>query len=39
MPLCSIDEAIADIRQGKMIILVDDEGRENESDLTWQPSM
>lgn len=34
MPLCSIDEAIADIRQGKMIILVDDEGRENEGDLT-----
>jgi 3,4-dihydroxy 2-butanone 4-phosphate synthase / GTP cyclohydrolase II len=34
MPLCSIDEAIADIRQGNMIILVDDEGRENEGDLT-----
>ncbi|MBQ9405934.1 MAG: bifunctional 3,4-dihydroxy-2-butanone-4-phosphate synthase/GTP cyclohydrolase II [Desulfovibrio sp.] len=34
MPLCSIDEAIADIKQGKMIILVDDEQRENEGDLT-----
>ena len=34
MPLCSIEEAIADIRQGKTIILVDDEGRENEGDLT-----
>ncbi|MDR1777394.1 MAG: bifunctional 3,4-dihydroxy-2-butanone-4-phosphate synthase/GTP cyclohydrolase II [Desulfovibrio sp.] len=34
MPLCSIEEAIADIRQGKMIILVDDEDRENEGDLT-----
>ena len=34
MPLCSIEEAIADIRQGKMVILVDDEGRENEGDLT-----
>ncbi|SDF03986.1 bifunctional 3,4-dihydroxy-2-butanone-4-phosphate synthase/GTP cyclohydrolase II [Desulfovibrio legallii] len=34
MPLCSIEEAVADIRQGKMIILVDDEGRENEGDLT-----
>ncbi|MBO4300693.1 MAG: bifunctional 3,4-dihydroxy-2-butanone-4-phosphate synthase/GTP cyclohydrolase II [Desulfovibrio sp.] len=34
MPLCSIDEAIADIKQGKMIILVDDEERENEGDLT-----
>ena len=28
-----IDEAIADIRQGKMIILIDDEDRENEGDL------
>ena len=34
MPLCSIEEAVADIRQGKMVILVDDEGRENEGDLT-----
>ncbi|MBQ3058899.1 MAG: bifunctional 3,4-dihydroxy-2-butanone-4-phosphate synthase/GTP cyclohydrolase II [Desulfovibrio sp.] len=34
MSLCSIEEAIADIRQGKMIILVDDEDRENEGDLT-----
>ncbi|MBE6440851.1 MAG: bifunctional 3,4-dihydroxy-2-butanone-4-phosphate synthase/GTP cyclohydrolase II [Desulfovibrio desulfuricans] len=34
MPLCSIDEALADIKQGKMIILVDDEERENEGDLT-----
>lgn len=29
MPLCSTEEAIAEIRQGKMIILVDDEDREN----------
>ncbi len=34
MAVCSIEEAIADIRQGKMIILVDDEDRENEGDLT-----
>ncbi len=34
MPLCTIQEAIEDIRQGKMIILVDDEDRENEGDLT-----
>ncbi len=34
MPLCTIQEAIDDIRQGKMIILVDDEDRENEGDLT-----
>ena len=29
----SIAEAIEDIRQGKLIILVDDEDRENEGDL------
>jgi 3,4-dihydroxy 2-butanone 4-phosphate synthase/GTP cyclohydrolase II len=29
-----VEEAVADIRQGKMIILVDDEDRENEGDLT-----
>ena len=29
----TIDEAIEDIRQGKMVILVDDEDRENEGDL------
>ncbi len=34
MPLCTTQEAIEDIRQGKMIILVDDEDRENEGDLT-----
>lgn len=34
MSLCSIDEALAEIRRGRMIILVDDEDRENEGDLT-----
>jgi len=34
MSICSIDEAIEDIRRGRMIILVDDEDRENEGDLT-----
>lgn len=29
----TVDEAIADIRKGKMVILVDDEDRENEGDL------
>ena len=29
-----IEEALDDIRQGKMVILVDDEDRENEGDLT-----
>jgi len=32
--LSSIDEAIEDIRQGRIVILVDDEDRENEGDLT-----
>jgi 3,4-dihydroxy 2-butanone 4-phosphate synthase/GTP cyclohydrolase II len=34
MPTISIDQAIKDIRDGKMVILVDDEDRENEGDLT-----
>jgi 3,4-dihydroxy 2-butanone 4-phosphate synthase/GTP cyclohydrolase II len=29
-----IEEALEDIRQGKMVVLVDDEDRENEGDLT-----
>ncbi len=33
MPISSIDEALLDIRKGKMVILVDDEDRENEGDL------
>jgi 3,4-dihydroxy 2-butanone 4-phosphate synthase / GTP cyclohydrolase II len=33
MPLASIDEAARDIREGKLIIIVDDEDRENEGDL------
>jgi len=34
MPISTIEEALEDIRQGKMVILVDDEDRENEGDLT-----
>ncbi len=34
MGVCKIEEAIEDIRQGKMVVLVDDEDRENEGDLT-----
>jgi 3,4-dihydroxy 2-butanone 4-phosphate synthase/GTP cyclohydrolase II len=34
MPLARIEEAIEDLRQGRMVILVDDEDRENEGDLT-----
>ncbi|MCK4508600.1 MAG: 3,4-dihydroxy-2-butanone-4-phosphate synthase, partial [Desulfuromonadales bacterium] len=33
MPRAKIKAAIKDIRQGKMVILVDDENRENEGDL------
>jgi 3,4-dihydroxy 2-butanone 4-phosphate synthase/GTP cyclohydrolase II len=33
-PFASIDEAVAAIRRGDMIIVVDDEDRENEGDLT-----
>jgi 3,4-dihydroxy 2-butanone 4-phosphate synthase / GTP cyclohydrolase II len=32
-PFSTIEEAIEDIRNGKMLILVDDEDRENEGDL------
>ena len=34
MPIASVQEVLADLKQGKMIILVDDEARENEGDLT-----
>ncbi len=30
---CTIDEALAELRAGRMIVLVDDEHRENEGDL------
>src|SRR3954452_787074 len=33
MAFASIEEAVADIRDGRMIIIVDDEDRENEGDL------
>ncbi|MEJ2282134.1 MAG: 3,4-dihydroxy-2-butanone-4-phosphate synthase, partial [Desulfobacterales bacterium] len=32
MPHLSIEEAIEEIREGRMVILVDDEDRENEGD-------
>jgi len=34
MPFASIPEAIEDIRAGRMVVVVDDEDRENEGDLT-----
>ena len=39
MPLATIEEAIADIRAGKMIVVMDDEDRENEGDLTMAAQM
>lgn len=33
MPFCTVEEAIADIRAGRFIIILDDENRENEGDL------
>lgn len=33
MPLSRIQDAIEDIQQGRFVIVVDDEGRENEGDL------
>ncbi len=39
MPTAKIEEALEDIRNGKMVILVDDEDRENEGDLTMAAEM
>jgi 3,4-dihydroxy 2-butanone 4-phosphate synthase/GTP cyclohydrolase II len=33
MPIAKIEDVIEDIRQGKMVILMDDKNRENEGDL------
>ncbi|MGH2737123.1 MAG: 3,4-dihydroxy-2-butanone-4-phosphate synthase, partial [Actinomycetota bacterium] len=35
MGLATIEEALADIRAGRMVIVVDDEDRENEGDLVF----
>ena len=39
MPLSRIEDAIEDIKVGRMIIIVDDEDRENEGDLTMAAEM
>ena len=39
MPLITIEQAIEDIRSGRMVILVDDEDRENEGDLCMAAEM
>ncbi|OLC92606.1 MAG: 3,4-dihydroxy-2-butanone-4-phosphate synthase [Acidobacteria bacterium 13_1_40CM_4_58_4] len=33
-PFATVEEAVEEIRQGRMVVLVDDEDRENEGDLT-----
>src|SRR6266581_1916992 len=33
-PFCTVEEAVEEIRNGRMIIVVDDADRENEGDLT-----
>ncbi|MCB9763239.1 MAG: 3,4-dihydroxy-2-butanone-4-phosphate synthase [Alphaproteobacteria bacterium] len=38
-PMKRVEQAIADIRAGRMVILVDDEDRENEGDLTLAADM
>jgi 3,4-dihydroxy-2-butanone 4-phosphate synthase len=38
MPLASIPEAIDEIKQGRMVLVVDDEDRENEATWSWRPS-
>ncbi|MGE4561237.1 MAG: 3,4-dihydroxy-2-butanone-4-phosphate synthase, partial [Desulfobulbus sp.] len=39
MSVSSIEEVIEDIKAGKMVILVDDEDRENEGDLCMAAEM
>lgn len=39
MPLNSIDEILDDLRHGKMVIIMDDEDRENEGDLLMAASL
>src|SRR5579871_4640885 len=38
-PFDSIEEAIADVRAGKMVVVLDDEDRENEGDLVMAAQM
>jgi 3,4-dihydroxy 2-butanone 4-phosphate synthase / GTP cyclohydrolase II len=33
-PFATLEEAVAEIREGRMVVVVDDPGRENEGDLT-----
>ena len=39
MPLCSVEEALDDLKAGKLRVVVDDEQRENEGDLVMPAQM
>ena len=39
MPLSRIEDAIEDVKAGKMVVIVDDEDRENEGDLAMAAEM
>ena len=39
MPLCSVEEALDDLKAGKLLVGVDDEQRENEGDLVMPAQM
>lgn len=39
MPLNTIDEIVNDLRQGRLVIIMDDEDRENEGDLIMAASL
>ncbi|MCU0764828.1 MAG: 3,4-dihydroxy-2-butanone-4-phosphate synthase, partial [Burkholderiaceae bacterium] len=34
-PMASVDEIVDEIRRGRLVVLVDDEDRENEGDLVF----
>jgi 3,4-dihydroxy 2-butanone 4-phosphate synthase/GTP cyclohydrolase II len=38
-PFATIEDAIEDFRAGRMVVIVDDEDRENEGDLTLAASL
>jgi len=39
MPLCSLEEGLEELREGRFLIVVDDENRENEGDLVMPAEM
>ncbi|HII06820.1 MAG TPA: bifunctional 3,4-dihydroxy-2-butanone-4-phosphate synthase/GTP cyclohydrolase II [Methanotrichaceae archaeon] len=39
MPFCSVEEAIEEVRAGRFLVILDDEGRENEGDLVIAAEM